>query len=81
MTEIEQLEKQKAELEAKRKEIKKAISAERRKERAKAEAEARAMEQAEALEFLRFCKSKTVSDNGREITLYDYVRGLMNSQN
>lgn len=81
MNRIEQLEKQKAELEAKRKEIKKAISAEQRKERAKAEAEARAMEQTEALEFLRFCKSKTVSDNGQEITLYDYVRGLMNSQN
>lgn len=81
MSRIEQLEKQKAELEAKRKEIKKAISAERRKERAKAEAEARATEQAEALEFFRFCKSKTVSDNGNEITLYDYVKNLMNSQN
>lgn len=80
MTKIEQLEKQKAELEAKRKEIKKAISAERRKERAKAEAEARAMEQTEALEFFRFCKGKTVSADGNEITLYDYVKRLMNEQ-
>lgn len=77
MTRMEQLEKQEAELLAKQKMIKKELAMQRRKARAKAEAEALAREQAEAVEFMRFCRGRSVKAEGMEMTLYDCILKLM----
>lgn len=77
MTRMEQLEKQEAELNEKQKMIKKELAAQRRKARAKAEAEARIREQEEALEFVRFCRSKHINVAGKEMTIYESVLKMM----
>lgn len=77
MTRMEQLEKQEAELNAKQKMIKKELALQRRKAKARAEAEALAREQAEAIEFVRFCRSRLIKAAGEEMTLYDCVLKMM----
>lgn len=77
MTRMEQLEKQEAELNAKQKMVKKELAMQRRKARAKAEAEALAKEQAEAIEFVRFCRSRFIKAAGEEMTLYDCILRMM----
>lgn len=77
MTRMEQLEKQEAELYAKQKMVKKELAMQRRKAKAKAEAEALAREQAEAMEFVRFCRGRIIKAAGEEMTLYECILKMM----
>ena len=78
MQSVEQLEKQAAELEEKRKNLAKKIAVAKRQAKQKAEAEARAKEQADALAFMAYCKAHTLTFNdGQTVSIYEYVVRMM----
>ena len=78
MQSVEQLEKQAAELEEKRKNLAKKLATAKRLAKQKAEAEARAKEQADALAFTAYCRAHTFSFNdGQTMSIYDYVVRMM----
>lgn len=83
LTKLERLEKQRVEIEKKRKNVQQEIAAEKRREKKKAEQAARLAEQEEALNVWRFCKSAdvhiSVMQNGEktDYQLADYIRMQM----
>lgn len=78
MQTVEQLEKQAAELDEKRKNLAKKLAAARRQEKQKAEAEARAKEQADAMAFMAYCKAHTFTlSDGQTMSIYEYVEHMM----
>lgn len=72
---LDRLTTQLSELQAKKKEIQKQITAEKRKVKAQAEKEKRLQEQAEALEFLQLCKVMKISNKPDAPSVYDWVMG------
>lgn len=77
MTKLEQLEKQRAELDKRRKEVGKRLAVEKRKETGRVKKEAREKEQAEAVEFFHFCRATIITVGDKRMSIYDYAAGLM----
>ena len=70
MQSVEQLEKQAAELEEKRKNLAKKIAVAKRQAKQKAEAD--------ALAFMAYCKAHTLTFNdGQTVSIYEYVVRMM----
>lgn len=77
MPSIEKIEQQLADIEAKRKEVRKQLADAKRREAAKRKAAERKQAQEDALAFVAFCKANPISGKPEARTIYDWVLGRM----